>query len=266
MPPPLLWLSLGLVLLASATTLIYFQVGGCTGVSPGWFKACADTMSGIKSPLALLVLFGAQQVMSVDVSWHAPNATKINNLDKVLSSDGVYGFIFDSSQTPDKEYGKYNWCNMPHVRPKEYPKAPKGYKLQYVEIVCNSMREIHANRRSYCTATNLFTRYIDTTNVHLMSPTHFHRKRILGTVMMKASFTTVNQSMAERVPNPTGRATRTRLTRSSLQGLKDHASFPRSQKKVWMTRGSTAVISMQFTINSCISSRLGWTTTKFRSG
>ncbi|KAM5455842.1 putative acid phosphatase [Microsporum canis] len=92
-------------------------------------------MSGIKSPLALLVLLGAQQVMSVDVSWHAPNATKINNLDKVLSSDGVYGFIFDSSQTPDKEYGKYNWCNMPHVRPKEYPKAPKGYKLQYVEII-----------------------------------------------------------------------------------------------------------------------------------
>ncbi|KAF3483619.1 uncharacterized protein GIQ15_02943 [Arthroderma uncinatum] len=92
-------------------------------------------MPGIKSPLALLALLGAQQVLSADVSWHAPNATAINNLDKVLSSDGVYGFIFDSSQTPDKDYGKYNWCNMPHVRPREYPKAPKGYKLQYVEVI-----------------------------------------------------------------------------------------------------------------------------------
>ncbi|KAF3894860.1 hypothetical protein GTR04_2855 [Trichophyton interdigitale] len=92
-------------------------------------------MSGIKSPLALLALFGAQQALAVDGSWHSPNATDINNLDKVLNSDGVYGFIFDSSQTPDKEYGKYNWCNMPHVRPREYPKAPKAYKLQYVEVV-----------------------------------------------------------------------------------------------------------------------------------
>ncbi|EFR03278.1 hypothetical protein MGYG_06280 [Nannizzia gypsea CBS 118893] len=92
-------------------------------------------MSGIKSPLALLALLGAQQALAADVSWHAPNATDINNLDKVLNNNGVYGFIFDSSQTPDKEYGKYNWCNMPHVRPREYPKAPKGYKLHYVEVI-----------------------------------------------------------------------------------------------------------------------------------
>lgn len=103
------------------------------------------TMSGIKSPLALLALLGAQQALAVDVPWHAPNATEINNLDKVLSSDGVYGFIFDSSQTSDKEYGKYNWCNMPHVRPREYPKAPKGYKLHYVEVVCFQKRIIIVN-------------------------------------------------------------------------------------------------------------------------
>ena len=26
-------------------------------------------------------------------------------------------------------------CNMPHVNPKAYPRAPKEYKLEYVEVV-----------------------------------------------------------------------------------------------------------------------------------
>lgn len=120
----------GFVLLVFIITLFYTQAGGYTRLFSN-----TDTMPGIKSPLAFFALLGAQQALAVDGSWHAPNATDINNLDKVLNSDGVYGFIFDSSQTPDKEYGKYNWCNMPHVRPREYPKAPKAYKLQYVEVV-----------------------------------------------------------------------------------------------------------------------------------
>lgn len=73
--------------------------------------------------------------MAVDVSWHAPNATAINDLDKALSTTGVYGFIFNSSRTPDKDYGKYNWCNMPHVRQSEYRKAQPDYELRYVEVV-----------------------------------------------------------------------------------------------------------------------------------
>lgn len=124
------------ILLVFTITLVYAQAGGYTGIFSNLAAAGTDKMPGINSPLALLALLGVQQALAVDGSWHAPNATDINNLDQVLDNDGVYGFIFDSSQTPDKEYGKYNWCNMPHARPREYPKAPKEYKLQYVEVVC----------------------------------------------------------------------------------------------------------------------------------
>jgi len=77
---------------------------------------------------------------TVDLSWHAPNATFINNLTEVIGGSGIYGYIFDSSETPDEKYGVYNWCNMPHVRKTEYKKPSSEYKLQYVEIV--SIEEI----------------------------------------------------------------------------------------------------------------------------
>lgn len=72
---------------------------------------------------------------TVDLNWYAPNATMINDLQTLINTTGVYGFIYNSSITPDDEYGVYNWCNMPHVRAQEYPKAPAEYKLQYVEVV-----------------------------------------------------------------------------------------------------------------------------------
>lgn len=31
--------------------------------------------------------------------------------------------------------GTYNWCNMPHVRPIEYPKVNSSYVLEYVEVI-----------------------------------------------------------------------------------------------------------------------------------
>ncbi len=71
----------------------------------------------------------------VDLGWHAPNATEINDLTKVIAGEGVYGFIYNSSTTPADLYGSYNWCNMPHVRATEYKKPPSEYKLQYVEVV-----------------------------------------------------------------------------------------------------------------------------------
>lgn len=74
-------------------------------------------------------------IKSMNTPWHAPNATVVNDLDKVLDSKGVYGFIFNSSHTPEEEYGQYNWCNMPHVRRSEYKRAPDEYELQYVEVV-----------------------------------------------------------------------------------------------------------------------------------
>jgi hypothetical protein len=71
----------------------------------------------------------------VDLSWHAPNATAINNLTQVMDGSGIYGWIFNISTVPAHEYGVYNWCNMPHVRATEYPKPSSEYKLQYVEVV-----------------------------------------------------------------------------------------------------------------------------------
>ncbi len=72
---------------------------------------------------------------TIDLSWHAPISTVINNLSKVVEGDNIYGWIYDSSTTDNSEYGVYNWCNMPHVRKTEYPKPSLGYNLQYVEVV-----------------------------------------------------------------------------------------------------------------------------------
>ena len=71
---------------------------------------------------------------TVDLNWHPPNATAINSLANVINGTGVYGFVFNSSITPGS-YADYNWCNMPHVRSKEYPKANVEYELEYVEVV-----------------------------------------------------------------------------------------------------------------------------------
>ena len=73
--------------------------------------------------------------VDVDVSWHAPLQTRINDLKEAVGAEGVYGFIFDSSETPEGEYGRYNWCNMPHARKTEYVRPPGDYELQYVEVV-----------------------------------------------------------------------------------------------------------------------------------
>lgn len=75
---------------------------------------------------------------TADLGWYAPNATDINNLTTVIGGEGVYGFIYNSSNTPVDEYGIYNWCNMPHVRATEYKKPASEYKLQYVEVVSSA--------------------------------------------------------------------------------------------------------------------------------
>lgn len=73
---------------------------------------------------------------AVDLSWHPPNSTVINSLTSAVNGTGIYGYIFNSSITPaGVPYSTYNWCNMPHVRAQEYPPAPSGYKLEYVELV-----------------------------------------------------------------------------------------------------------------------------------
>ncbi|KAF3927232.1 hypothetical protein ABW20_dc0106743 [Dactylellina cionopaga] len=68
--------------------------------------------------------------------WRAPGSTWINNLTRVLEDDGVHGFIFSGSKLPkDVEYGRYNWCNMPHVHPSTYQVPPKMFELVYVEVI-----------------------------------------------------------------------------------------------------------------------------------
>lgn len=81
----------------------------------------------------LLTPSGAEE--GVDVSWHPPSERDVNDLDSALNSEGTYGFVFDSSETPEAGYGSYNYCNMPHVRKTEYVEAGSEYELQYVELV-----------------------------------------------------------------------------------------------------------------------------------
>ncbi|KAK3068355.1 hypothetical protein LTR53_014154 [Teratosphaeriaceae sp. CCFEE 6253] len=70
---------------------------------------------------------------TVDLSWHPPAKTQINDLSSVLDGTGIYGFVFNSSQAP---LGTYNWCNMPHTNPATYPKVnDSSYKLEYVEVI-----------------------------------------------------------------------------------------------------------------------------------
>ncbi len=47
----------------------------------------------------------------VDLSWHLPNITQINDLSAVINGTGVYGFIFNNSHAPagNAYYGGYNW-------------------------------------------------------------------------------------------------------------------------------------------------------------
>lgn len=87
--------------------------------------------------LPLLSVLASQYSEALDVSWYPPKSTEINDLDGLLNRTGVYGFIFDSSKTPDQDYGTYNWCNMPHVRKMEYKIPSREYTLQYIEVVCS---------------------------------------------------------------------------------------------------------------------------------
>ncbi|OTB10425.1 hypothetical protein K445DRAFT_70265 [Daldinia sp. EC12] len=84
-----------------------------------------------------------------DLAWYPPSNTSINNLTVALYGEGVYGFIFNTSNTPDAQYGTYNWCNMPHVRKTEYVRATSEYRLIYVEMI-----QRHHKRTPY--ASNAF--------------------------------------------------------------------------------------------------------------
>ncbi|KAI0394607.1 histidine acid phosphatase [Xylariaceae sp. FL0594] len=92
---------------------------------------------------------GESEGNEVDLKWYPPANTSVNDLGTALNGTGVYGFIFNSSYTPDEAYGTYNWCNMPHVRRQEYPMPPPEYELKYVEVI-----QRHHKRTPY--ASNAF--------------------------------------------------------------------------------------------------------------
>ncbi|KAJ7597581.1 histidine phosphatase [Mycena floridula] len=86
-------------------------------------------------------------VASAAVVHYPPLSSNINNLTFALNGLGSPG-IFNSSVTPSKEYGTYNWCNMPHVTSK-FTKVPSAdYTLEYVEII-----QRHHKRSPYASNT-----------------------------------------------------------------------------------------------------------------
>lgn len=104
---------------------------------------CLLILAEMRSFAFSLLLSGLSLVSSQcnsstpSLAWYAPRNTSVNTLSSVVNSTGTYGFIFNGSTDPvGVEYGTYNWCNMPHVRPQEYVKAADGYQLEYVEVVC----------------------------------------------------------------------------------------------------------------------------------
>ncbi|ORY23361.1 phosphoglycerate mutase-like protein [Naematelia encephala] len=85
---------------------------------------------------------------SVQGLVHYPPAnTSITDLTAVLNGHGAPG-IYNTSHTPDDEYGIYNWCNMPHVRKTEYKVPSKEYSLKYLEVI-----QRHRKRTPYASNT-----------------------------------------------------------------------------------------------------------------
>jgi hypothetical protein len=100
-------------------------------------------------PLVPIVfgLVATAQNITVDLKWHAPKKSWINDLEQVLNGTGTNGFFFNSSQLPAATpYGTYNWCNMPHVRAQEYPKASKEFALVYVEVLVIQVGSLDVRR------------------------------------------------------------------------------------------------------------------------
>lgn len=95
-------------------------------------------IQGMLNKYVLPLLYASHvtaQNATVDLKWYAPKKSWINDLNRVINGTGTHGFIFNGSDLPaGTPYGTYNWCNMPHVRPQEYPRVSDKYELQYVEV------------------------------------------------------------------------------------------------------------------------------------
>ncbi|KAF5349022.1 hypothetical protein D9758_012690 [Tetrapyrgos nigripes] len=94
-----------------------------------------------------LTLAAAVSLANAAVVHYPPSSTSINNLTFVLNGSGAPG-IFNSSDTSDDVYGVYNWCNMPHVRTREYKTPSNKFTLEYIEII-----QRHHKRTPYASNT-----------------------------------------------------------------------------------------------------------------
>ncbi|KAF5229132.1 hypothetical protein FAUST_10604 [Fusarium austroamericanum] len=94
-------------------------------------------MGSLRQGSLLALLSSTPTLIGSDpkLKWYPPSENKVNSLKGAIDGEGTYGFIFDSSVTPNEKYGTYNWCNMPHARKREYKKPEKEYELQYVEVI-----------------------------------------------------------------------------------------------------------------------------------
>ncbi|CAK9781535.1 unnamed protein product [Cutaneotrichosporon oleaginosum] len=90
----------------------------------------------------------AQTPWAANTAKHYPPSPDTwANLTWALTGPGAPG-IYNSSHTPDSQYGMYNWCNMPHVRAQEYVVPGDEYELVYVEAV-----QRHHKRTPYASNT-----------------------------------------------------------------------------------------------------------------
>src|SRR5256885_5535010 len=71
------------------------------------FQVMGGRWTALLAAMPLRHSWGIGAAAQMDVSWHAPALTQINNLTGVLAGNGVYGFIYNSSVTPDGEYGSH---------------------------------------------------------------------------------------------------------------------------------------------------------------
>ena len=130
-------------------------------------------------PLLWLPLVTAQNA-TVDLGWHAPKKSWINDLGQVLNGTGTNGFVFNGSQLPTgTPYGTYDWCNMPHVRAQEYPKASDEFELVYVEVYVLSTCALGERR---LTTSLVSIAIIRGPHMHL---TRSRKSHMNGTVMTK---------------------------------------------------------------------------------
>jgi hypothetical protein len=100
-------------------------------------------MLTIRSPFLVAILVTTS--VSAQVVYYPPTSTNINNLTFVLNGSGAPG-IFNSSVTPENEYGIYNWCNMPHVRTQEYKCVTSTLSATSAELFCYLLTSEHHPR------------------------------------------------------------------------------------------------------------------------